>query len=105
MSRTIVCNPPKFGERVGCRPSHPGPNLPNLPLPVEAPARTLAEKTKAFADEHGKAFARRTMGSYGVNVKNVTWLKFRKLVGWLDGLLVNSARSPVSLGLEFVSSC
>ena len=100
MSGTIISQfAPKFGVRVSRRPSHPGSNLPKSPLPAEAPARTLAEKTKAFADEHGKSFAQRTMGSYGVNVKNVTWLKFSKLVG--HGRFVNAARSPVSLGLDF----
>lgn len=43
----------------------------------EAPARTLAEKTKAFAEQHGQAFARSSMSSYGVNVKNAPWLYIR----------------------------
>lgn len=33
--------------------------------------RVLAEKTKALADEHGKSFAKNSMGSLGLSVANV----------------------------------
>lgn len=39
---------------------------------TEAPAKTLAEKTRAFAEQHGKAFAKSSMGSFGLNVKNAS---------------------------------
>lgn len=46
---------------------------PLLHPPSQAPARTLAEKTRAFADQHGKAFAKSSLSSFGVNVKNAAW--------------------------------
>lgn len=39
---------------------------------AEAPAKTLAEKTRAFAEQHGTAFAKSSMGSFGLNVKNAS---------------------------------
>ena len=33
--------------------------------------RVLAEKTKALADEHGKSFAKNSVGSLGLSVANV----------------------------------
>ncbi|CAK9065755.1 tRNA (cytosine(38)-C(5))-methyltransferase (DNA (cytosine-5)-methyltransferase-like protein 2) (Dnmt2) (DNA methyltransferase homolog MmuIIP) (DNA MTase homolog MmuIIP) (M.MmuIIP) (Met-2) [Durusdinium trenchii] len=35
-----------------------------------APMRVLAEKTKALADEHGKSFAKNSVGSLGLSVAN-----------------------------------
>lgn len=37
----------------------------------KAPAKVIATKTRALAAEHGKRFAKSTMRSFGVNVKNV----------------------------------
>ncbi|CAK9002237.1 Uncharacterized protein SCF082_LOCUS7258 [Durusdinium trenchii] len=37
---------------------------------AKAPMRVLAEKTKALADEHGKSFAKNSMGSLGLSVAN-----------------------------------
>lgn len=40
--------------------------------PSQAPATTLANKTRALIEEHGKAFTRGTMSSVAVTPQNVT---------------------------------
>jgi len=40
---------------------------------AKAPAKILAEKTQAMVEQHGKAFAKSSMQSLGMNLKNATW--------------------------------
>ena len=60
------------GFQSGPDPITPFSDSPAWMNQTEAPAKTLAEKTRAFAEQHGKAFAKSSMGSFGVNVKNAS---------------------------------
>lgn len=53
----------------------------------EAPAKTVSEKTAALAAEHGKTFAKQSMGSFGISASNVPGLNYYLILCFL--LFVN----------------